>query len=509
MVMSDRMNAGAPAFRHKRRMFPAMADAARRIETGPLSPLNMLNPYLQGAYEPVAKETTALDLPVVGEIPKDLFGCFYRNGPNPAQAPEGLHHWFDGDGMVHAIYFENGKAEYRNRFVRSADNVADLNGGCGAGGVMLPSTRADPTSTRGDKVYKDTANTDVVLHNGSLMALWYISGDPVRMDPRTLETLGAETFGGKLPRHISAHSKIDPRTGEFVFFDYSLYEPWMTFGTVSANNELTHFERVELPGPRLPHDMGLTENYIILHDLPVVFTDSGLRKSQWNIHFADQPARFGVVPRRGRGDQIRWFETDSCYIYHVINSWEDGDEVVMTACMMTPNGYPLNPEYGPYAAMVNVMALNAVPVEWRMNMRTGEVKKRQLDDRIGEFPAINQDYVGQTSKWSYHVAMSKTELQRFKGLIKYDLTSGAARTYDFEPQMFGSEPAFAPRIDAKDEDDGYVIVFATDENTGRSEVQVIDSRNFEAGPVARVMLPTRVPAGFHGTWARGDQIMKG
>ena len=86
-----------------------MADDARRIETGPLSPLNTLNPYLQGAYEPVAKETTALNLEVIGEIPKDLYGCFYRNGPNPAQAPEGMHHWFDGDGMLHAIYFENGK----------------------------------------------------------------------------------------------------------------------------------------------------------------------------------------------------------------------------------------------------------------------------------------------------------------------------------------------------------------------------------------------------------------
>lgn len=486
-----------------------MAVGANRIETGPLSELNQLNPYLQGAYEPVAQETTALDLQVIGEIPKDLWGCFYRNGPNPAKAPEGLHHWFDGDGMVHALYIENGKAEYRNRFVKTRDHVADLNGGSSAGGVLYPSTRSDPHSTRGERVYKDTANTDVVVHNGQLMALWYISGEPVRMDLRTLETLGGETFGGKLPRHVSAHSKVDPKTGEFVFFDYSLYEPWMTFGTVSAKNELTHFERVELPGPRLPHDMGLTENYVILHDLPVIFTESGLRNSRWNIQFADQPARFGVVPRKGRGDQIRWFETDSCYIYHVVNSWEDGDEVVMTACMMVPNGYPLNSEYGPYAPMVNVLALNAVPVEWRMNMITGEVKKRQLDDRIGEFPVVNLDYATRPTRWSYHVAMSMTELQSFKGLIKYDLLSGAAQTYDYAPGLFGSEPAFAPRMDAKAEDDGYVIAFATDVNTGKSEVQIIDAMNFEAGPVARILLPARVPAGFHGTWARGDQIIRG
>ena len=482
------------------------ATAARRIETGPLSPLNALNPYIQGVYEPVARETTAIDLPVIGEIPQDLHGAFYRNGPNPAQAPQGMHHWFDGDGMVHAIWFENGKAEYRNRFVRTADYQADLNGGCGAGGVMEPSARAIPNSTRGDLVYKDTANTDVVLHNGSLMALWYISGHPVRMDARTLEIVGTETFGGKLPRHVSAHSKVDPKTGEFVFFDYSLYEPWMSFGVVSPTNELTHFARVELPGPRLPHDMGLTENYVILHDLPVVFTDGALKRGTWNIHFADQPARFGVIPRNGSGDQIRWFETDSCYIYHVVNAWEDGDEVVMTACMMTPNGFPPNPEYGPYAAMVNVLALHAVPVEWRMNMKTGAVRKRQLDDRIGEFPVVNLDYATRPTRWSYHVAMAPTELQRFKGLIKYDLTTGAARTWDYAPSQFGSEPVFAPRIGATEEDDGYVIAFVTDEETGKSEVQVIDARDMEAGPVARVLLPARVPAGFHGTWARGDQL---
>jgi carotenoid cleavage dioxygenase-like enzyme len=487
----------------------AMADAAtlaRRIETGPLNELNAHNPYIQGVYAPVAKETTALELPVVGELPKDLHGCFYRNGPNPPRAPEGLHHWFDGDGMIHAIHFENGKAEYRNRYIQTADHVADLNGGCGAGGVLVPSARANRDSTRGDLVYKDTANTDLVVHNGSVMALWYISGQPVRVNARTLETIRTENFGGKLPRHVSAHSKVDPKTGEFVFFDYSLYEPWMSFGTVSATNELTHFERVALPGPRLPHDMGLTENYVILHDLPVVFADHGLRRSMWNIKFADQPARFGVVPRTGRGDQIRWFETDSCYIYHVVNSWEDGDEVVMVACMMIPNGFPMNPAYGAYAPMVNVLALHAVPVEWRMNMRTGEVKKRQLDDRIGEFPVINLDYTGQKTTSSYHVAMARTELQRMAGIYKYDLQTGAAKTYLYEPQMFGSEPAFAPRLGAKGEDDGYVIAFVTDENNGKSEVQVLDAKNVEQGPIARVMLPTRVPAGFHGTWARGDQI---
>jgi hypothetical protein len=102
------------------------------------------------------KKWTATELNVIGEIPKDLHGAYYRNGPNPVHAPQAMHHWFDGDGMLHAIYFENGKAEYRNRYVRSDDFKAELAGNVGAGGVLLPanprarktkSTRTPPTPT--------------------------------------------------------------------------------------------------------------------------------------------------------------------------------------------------------------------------------------------------------------------------------------------------------------------------------------------------------------------------
>ena len=463
--------------------------------------MNSLNPYLQGLYAPVSEEVTALECAVSGEIPRDLHGAYVRNGPNPARAPTDLHHWFDGDGMLHGVYFENGKAEYRNRFVRTADHLADLEAGCGAAGVLLPASRR-----RGAKVYKDTANTDVVMHGGRLLALWYISGTPVRLHPRTLETLGAESFRGDLPRHVSAHSKVDPRTGELVFFDYALYEPWMSFGVVNRDNVLANFQRVELPGPRLPHDMGLTENYVILHDLPVVFTEQGLRNKLWSIEQRDQPARFGIVPRSGRGEEIRWFETDPCYIYHVVNAWEDGDEVVMHACRMVPSAMQPNHAYGPYAPMVVVLALRAVPVEWRMNLRTGAVRYRQLDDRFGEFPAINLEYTATENRYSYNVSMCPGELLKFDGLYKYDLESGACETYRYAPGVFGSEAAFAPRLGAKSEDDGYVVVFATDEATGRSEAQIIDAQHFAGGPVARVVLPARVPAGFHATWARGDLI---
>jgi carotenoid cleavage dioxygenase-like enzyme len=463
--------------------------------------MNELNPYLQGLYAPVTDERCDTDLQVVGEIPRDLHGAYVRNGPNPARAPTDLHHWFDGDGMLHAVYFENGRAEYRNRYVRGADFVADARGDCTAGGVMRPANLA-----RAPKVYKDTANTDVLLHSGSLLPLWYISGTPVRLDARTLETLGEETFGGRLPRHVSAHSKVDPRNGDFVFFDYALYEPWMSMGVVNRDNQLVNFQQIALPGPRLPHDMAFTEHYAILHDLPVVFSDEARRSGKWSITVADLPTRFGVIPRNGSAADLRWFETDPCYIYHVVNAWEEGQEIVMHACKMVPNGIRPNPAHGPYASMVTVLNLHAVMCEWRMNLATGGVSSRQLDDRICEFPVINLDRSGVRTRHAYAMSIAPTETLRFDGIYKYDLDSGRAVFHRYEPGVYGSEAAFAPREGASAEDDGYLVTFTTDEASQRSEVRIIDARAPEGAPLARIRLPRRVPSGFHATWARGDQI---
>jgi carotenoid cleavage dioxygenase len=477
----------------------SIAKAADAGQSG--AALNQLNPYLQGMYAPVTEEHTATTLQVIGEIPADLHGAYVRNGPNPLSSPTAMHHWFDGEGMLHSVYFENGRAEYRNRYVRSADFNAAEKGAGVVGGVM---ERA--SSQRTPKVYKDTANTDVIMHHGQLMALWYISGNPVRVDPRTLKTLGEESFGGALPRHVSAHSKTDVATGEFLFFDYALYDPWMSWGVVDANNVLTNFQRLELPGPRLPHDMAFTKNYIVLHDLPVVFGEQALRQRQWSIEIVDLPTRFAVVPRNGRADEVRWFETDPCYIYHVINAWEEGDDVVMLGCKMVPNQRPAQGNYGPYTSMVEVLALNAVPCEWRMNLRTGRCTSRNLDDAISEFPTINLNVSGEKNRYAYIQSIAAEDTLKFDGFYKYDFMSNSRQDYRYEADTFGSEVAFAPRIGSQDEDDGYLIGFVSNEATGQSEVRIWDASEIQAGPLARVMLPVRVPAGFHATWANGAEM---
>ena len=461
--------------------------------------INDRNPYLHGLYAPSPKETGAEALEVVsGEIPRDLHGGYFRNGPNPATPPQGMHHWFDGDGMIHGIWFENGAARYRNRYVKTQDYVDG--GKSDLAGIFEPARQIPGRKV----VYKDTANTDLVFHNGKLLALWYISGQPVGVDAQTLETIRTETFDGQLPGNLSAHSKVDPKTGELVFFDYALYEPKMWTGTVSADGALTHFQEIDLPGPRLPHDMGMTENYVVLHDLPVIFSEQAIRNRMWQIHVADQPTRFGVVPRKGGSP--KWFEFPTCYIYHVINAWEErgaeGREVVMAACKMVPNGFDPDPKYGPYAAMADVLALRAQPFLWRMNMETGEGREEQIDDAVSEFPVVNNAFAGRRTRYSYHVVFDDCIPQRFSGLVKYDLETGQAMRHSFPGGVYGSEPAFAPRMGATQEDDGYLITFTADHN-GQSEAHIIDASDISAGALARIKLPQRVPLGFHGTWAQG------
>lgn len=457
--------------------------------------VNDLNPYLRGLYAPVDAELSAAALDVEGEIPRDLRGAYFRNGPNPAAPPTGLHHWFDGDGMIHGIWFEDGAARYANRYVGTKDLRA--NGAAPLGGIFEPARDAAGRSVH----YRDTANTDLVVHNGRLLALWYISSQPVAIDVETLETIGPETFGGALPRNMSAHSKVDPETGELVFFDYALYEPKMWTGTISAEGAVTQFHEIDLPGPRLPHDMGMTEHYVILHDLPVIFSEAAIRKRLWQIHVADLPTRFGVVPRKGGAP--RWFEFPTSYVYHVINAWEEGDEVVMAACKMVPNGFRPNPEFGPYAAMADVLALRAQPFRWRMNMKTGEGREEQIDDALSEFPVVNNAFAGRRTRYAYHVVFDDCIEQRFVALLKYDLETGASERFDFPPGVYGSEPAFAPRPGAGAEDDGYLVTFTTDTD-GRSEAYVIDARDMGAPALARIKLPQRVPLGFHGVWAGGE-----
>ncbi|MGB2041518.1 MAG: carotenoid oxygenase family protein, partial [Porticoccaceae bacterium] len=283
------------------------------------------NPYLHGAYAPTTDEIAVDELEVIGELPDDLFGAYYRNGPNPVFKPKNLYHPFDGDGMVHAIYIRDGKASYRNSYIHTyalqrelAENQAVWPGVMGPFDFSLP-----------DSPIKDTGNTDVILFNGQLLPTWYNAGVPYSMNPLTLENRGVFDLKGRTRRKMSAHSHVDWNTGELLFMDYGDEAPFMTYGVANPDGTLRQEVDIEIPGPRLPHDLGFTTNYTILHDLPFFHNMDVLRNHSMRVlkFHRDLPARFGVIPRYGQSHEIRWFDCEPCFILHVSNCWEEGDWV--------------------------------------------------------------------------------------------------------------------------------------------------------------------------------------
>jgi len=468
------------------------------------------NPYLHGVYAPIQAELDAVDCAVEGDLPRDLEGIFLRNGPNSVHRPPNRYHWFDGDGMVHSLMFRDGRAIYRNRWVRTDCFLAEG----AAGHAIWPGMMGPVDFDLPHGPIKDTANTDLVYHHGNLLALWYNAGDVYALDPVTLAARGKDTLRGTLRHRMSAHAHVDEANGELLFFNYSDLEPHLSYGVAGPDGAILHEAEVPIPGVRLPHDMGFTEAYAILHDLPLFHDTELLRRYGKRVTAFHRrlPARFGVIPRRGSGASVRWFEAEPCYVLHVINSWEEDDWLVMDGCRSInplPEG---RPEEGSLASLLAYLRLEASVHRWRFNLRTGETREQALDDLNTEFPTINTLLGGRKTRYAYLQYIPPAATLGFRGVVKYDTVSGRRTRFDYGATSYGSEAPFAPCRGWRPgdaEDDGYVVSFITDVADWSSHCVVLNARDIEAGPVCRVRLPQRLPAGFHTTWIRGDQLFQG
>ena len=281
----------------------------------------------------------------------------------------------------------------------------------------------------------------------------------------------------------------------------------MRYGVISRKGRF-HQTEIELPGPRRPHDIGVTPRYSILHDFPVFFDPALFERTGKRIpvFHRDVPTRYGVIPRWGTNDDIRWFDFDPCYMLHVVNCWEDGDWVVMTGCRNPDPTLRPDRRDGRIAAMLSGLKFNVHLWRWRMNMVTGETSEECLDDFNAEFPMMNPSWTGIKNRFSYMQHLPCEIPATFDGIVKYDITDGSRRHWAYPKGVFGSESPFAPRAGATAEDDGYLVSFVTDTRDWTSSCQVFDAQDIERGPIATVRLPHRIPAGFHATWMPGDEI---
>ena len=480
----------------------------------------MGNRYLEDTFAPVHEELTVADLRVTGTLPDHLDGRYLRIGPNPVGRPGPDHHWFLGDGMVHGVRIADGEAKwYRNRYVRS-DRVAEALG--------------EPSRAPGWDNVDFAANTHVLQHAGDTLALVEAGSSPYRLTEE-LDTIGPSDFGGTLrtgdlPAGYSAHPHEDPATGELHAVSYN----WLRGNRVDytvrgTDGRIRRSVPVRVGGSPMMHDFALTEHYVVLYDLPVVFDTSialrgmpgamrlparlmmaaitgrnplpdpvisriarGSRGSNTMTSLPyswdrDYPARLGLLPRDGDSADVRWFEIDPCFVFHTLNAYEEGDTVVVDV-VRHPKMFDtvLNgPDEGP-----SRMA------RFTLDLLAGKVREDAYDDRSQEFPRFDERLTGRRHRFGYSVAFQGSPGD---AVLRHDLGSGETTARHLGAGLEASEFCFVENDATTDEADGVLMGYVHDRAEGVSELRLLDAQTLE--DVASVHLPARVPAGFHGSWA--------
>jgi carotenoid cleavage dioxygenase-like enzyme len=441
-----------------------------------------VNPYLAGNFAPVLDERTVeVPLPIEGALPPVLEGMLVRNGPNPAAVPDpDRYHWFAGDGMVHAVEIRDGQAvSYRNRWVRTRQLSAE---------VGTPPPRGP------DEPIDGPANTHVIWHGGRLLAL-VESGFPHRLSVG-LETLAVEDFDGSLASPMTAHPHVDPETGAMACFGYDVFgPPFLRYHEIDAGGTLVHSTEIEIPRATMQHDFGVTATRVVFMDFPVVF-ELDMVAAGAAIPFRWEPeagARLGVLDRGGDGTAVRWVSIDPCYVFHVMNAFDDGPAVVLDVCRYdrtfdTDEGEAIG---------------SALPVleRWRVDPYAGSLERSLIDDRAAEFPRVDDALVGRPYRYGYCVETGRKDgADTFDALLRYDLARDEALRFDPGPGMAPGEPIFVRDPDGRADDEGYVLCVVYDASRDASDVVVLDASSFGGKPEAVVHLPSRVPFGFHGSW---------
>lgn len=475
----------------------------------------MTNRFLEGEFAPLRAEYTLTELEVAGTIPQSLNGRYLRNGPNPiSEVDPQLYHWFVGDGMVHGIRIRDGKAEwYRNRWVRSPQAAKALGGRPPAGRFGV--------SPLG-------ANTNVIGHAGRTIAL-VESGVANYELTDELDTVGVCDFDGTLRGGYTAHPKRDPQTGELHAVSYSMARGnTVQYSIIGTDGRARRAVDIEVTGSPMMHDFSLTEHHVVFYDLPVTFdvkqavemtVPRGLRlparlllsaligrvripdpiaarqpwpKStdyrfpySWNPKY---PARVGVMPRDGGNADVQWFEVEPCYVFHPMNAYDE-DHTIVLDVVRHPKMFDTD-HLGPNEGAPTLD-------RWIVDLTDGKVRETRIDDRGQEFPRVDERLVGRRHRYGYAPAIG--DAAKGQGtLLKHDFITGSTHTREFGADKALGEFVFHPTSSKAAEDDGVLMGYLYDRITDRSELAIVDAQTLQ--DLARIKVPHRVPAGFHGNW---------
>lgn len=484
------------------------------------------NIFLEGNFAPIQEELALNDpesFEIKGKIPRELHGSLFRNGPNPAQQVKGNHHWFLGDGMIHAFHFSRGTVSYRNAWARTPTFKIEQSAGkslfLGAKlnllaqaqllgfnifsllGGLLRHGNAD-TYTR----LISKANTAVLSFRDNVYAL-VESSPPLRFAGNSLETEGFESFGADFTAPFTAHPKIDPQTGYLYAFGYRVFgKPKLEYYVINPSGRLVSRTPIDLPYPAMIHDFAITRNYALLPVFPAVASLAAFRRGRIAEWQPDRPALLYLLRRSGERQTIQSLALPTGYVYHYANACEDAESIFLDGFF-----YGKVPLMGSDDEIREELFSGRNPVafsRFRIDLQSGSIEKTDLwSDGYAEFPVIDNRMVGEKYEYAY-AALRRPECSSSEGIfdshVMFQFQKGKLRSEvtPLPPGHFGGEPVFVP-TGRPGQNKGYLLNIIYDSASRHSYLAIYDAAKPDRRALCEVHVPHRIPYGFHGTWRPG------
>lgn len=440
-----------------------------------------------------------------GQVPLALRGSLYRNGPALFErGGDRIAHWFDGDGAVLGVHFNEGSATGVYRTVQTAGFLAEQDAkqfqfsGYGR-------RATGPFWKTESNQAKNAANTSVLALENRLLALWE-GGNPHALDLQTLETIGLDNLGVLgAEETFSAHPKVDPQTGEIYNFGVMFGKnTFLQLYRCDRTGKMLQRNKIPLKSIPLIHDFVLAGPYLIFCVSPVALNPLPLllhwKSYSEAMRWKPEQGTQILVIDRNTLELVSQSEADPWFQWHFGNGFVDADGQVVI-------------DLARYADFKTNQFLQEVPSghpqtdapsqlwQLRIDPKSAKVSSSEcLSDRTCEFPTVAPALVGQSARYTYlNIRSDRSKgTDLFDAIACFDRNRGETIVADVGAHGYPSEPIFAP--DPANPEQGWILTVVYRGDRHASEVWIFESDGLENGPICCLALPKPVAFSFHGTW---------